>query len=149
MAGYVNKAIIIGNLGQEPEIKTFEDGNKVCNLSIATTEKWKDKQGEKVEKTEWHRVVVRQGGTSKIIDAFIEPFVKKGNKVYIEGKIQTRQWEQEGSKRYSTEIIVAGPNSVFELLERPPKKDDYKSSNGDYPQDPPFESSKQESIPNW
>jgi len=135
MAGYVNKVIIVGNLGQEPEVRMFNDGNKVCNMSVATTEKWTDQSGEKKEKTEWHRVIVMQRGKSKIIDAFIEPYVKKGNKVYIEGKLETRKWtDNEGKDRYTTEIIVAGPNSAFELLERaptggqkaaPPPEEDY------------------------
>jgi len=121
MAGYVNKAIIVGNLGQDPEVRTFPDGNKVCNLSVATTEKWKNAAGEPQERTEWHRVSVIQRGKSKIIDSFIDPYVKKGNKVYVEGKIETRKWtDKDNNDRYTTEIIVSGPNSNFELLERAP-----------------------------
>jgi single-strand DNA-binding protein len=125
MAGYINKAIIIGNLGQDPEIKAFDNGGKIANLSIATTDKWKDKTtGEQRERTEWHRVTVRQNGTSKIIDGFIGKYVKKGNKVYVEGQLQTRKWQdQNGNDRYTTEIIVSGPNSTLELLEKPPARD--------------------------
>jgi len=150
MAGYVNKAIIVGNLGSDPEIKTFPDGNKVCNLSVATTEKWTSKEGEKRERTEWHRVVVRQQGKSKIIDAFIEPYVKKGNKVYVEGSIQTRSWEQDGAKRYTTEIIVSGFNSAFELLERAPKGGNGETKKDDIPFDPPAaDTDLDDQIPDW
>jgi len=148
MAGYVNKAIIVGNLGNDPEIKSFDDGNKVCNLSVATTEKWTGKDGEKQEKTEWHRVVVRQSGTSKIIDAFISKYVKKGYKVYVEGKIQTRKWEKDGVNHYTTEIIVAGPNSAFELLEKAPVHNNEAN-------EPPFDiptkidGELQDEIPKW
>jgi single-strand DNA-binding protein len=150
MAGYVNKAIIIGNLGADPEIKEFPDGNKICNLSVATTEKWTAKDGEKREKTEWHRVVVRQSGSSKIIDAFIGKYVKKGHKVYVEGKIETRKWEQDGTTRYTTEIFVAGPNSSFELLERAPKGDNEKSGS-DIPFEKParIDSELDDQIPGW
>jgi single-strand DNA-binding protein len=149
MAGYVNKIIVIGNLGSDPDIKEFSDGNKVCNLSVATTEKWTSKDGEKREKTEWHRVVVRQQGTSKIIDAFISKYVKKGNKVYVEGKVETRKWEQDGVTRYTTEIIVAGPNSAFELLERPPKGNGADTSD-DVPFDPPAaDKPLDDEIPDW
>mgnify|MGYP003653204845 CR=1 FL=1 len=118
MSGSINKVIVIGNLGKDPEFRSFDNGGKICNLSVATTETWKDKNtGEKKEKTEWHRVTVRQNGTSKIIDAFIEPYVKKGHKVYVEGKLETRKWQDDSSvDRYSTEIIVSGPGSTFELL---------------------------------
>tara|TARA_R110000823_G_scaffold99584_1_gene214912 strand:- start:978 stop:1430 length:453 start_codon:yes stop_codon:yes gene_type:complete len=129
MAGYVNKVIIIGNLGKDPELKSFDNGGKIANFSVATTESWKDKAtGEKKEKTEWHNVTVRQNGNSKIIDAFIEPYLKKGNKVYIEGKLETRSWEQEGTKRYTTEVIVSGPSSTVELLERPPSNNTTESA---------------------
>jgi single-strand DNA-binding protein len=149
MAGYVNKAIIIGNCGQDPEIKEFPDGNKVCNLSVATTEKWTGKDGEKKEKTQWHRVVIRQQGTSKIIDAFISKYVHKGNKVYVEGKIETRDWEQDGVKRYTTEIIVAGPNCSFELLEKAPSGNGANQSD-DIPFDPPATNTDlDDQIPDW
>ncbi len=121
MAGYVNKVIVVGNLGNDPEIKSFDDGGKIATLSIATTEKWKDRNsGEQREKTEWHRVIIRQNGGSNIINSFIEPYVKKGHKVYVEGKLETRKWDQDGVTRYATEIIVSGPGSSFELL-TPPK----------------------------
>ena len=152
MAGYVNKAIIVGNLGADPEIKEFPDGNKICNLSVATTEKWTAKDGEKREKTEWHRVVVRQSGSSKIIDAFISKYVKKGHKVYVEGKIETRKWEQDSVTRYTTEIVVAGPNSSFELLERAPKGNNSKpKSDEDVPFEAPatVDAERDDQIPSW
>ncbi len=125
MSGYINKVIVIGNIGKDPEIKSFDNGGKIANLSVATTESWKDKNtGEKKEKTEWHRITIRQNAGNKIIDNFIEPYVKKGHKVYVEGKLETRSWEQEGTTRYTTEIIVSGPNSTFELLDSPKKNNE-------------------------
>jgi len=109
MAGSINKVIIIGNLGSDPEIRNWPNGGCVANLSIATSEQWKDKtSGEKKEKTEWHRVVVKQNGDTGVVTGFIEPYLRKGAKVYIEGKIETRKWEKDGIDRYSTEIIVSG-----------------------------------------
>lgn len=109
----VNKAILIGNLGADPEIRTLESGDKVANISIATSEKWKDKNtGERKEKTEWHRVSV-WGNLAGIC----EQYLKKGSKVYIEGKIETRSWEQDGQKKYSTEIKVAGFGGVLQMLD--------------------------------
>jgi len=102
MAGSVNKVIIIGNLGQDPEVRSFPSGGKVCNFSVATSENWKDRNtGERREKTEWHRVQA----FGKLAD-IIGQYVGKGSKLYIEGKIHTRSWEQDGVKRYSTEITA-------------------------------------------
>ncbi len=98
----LNKAMLIGNVGQDPEIRHMPNGNAVANLSVATSETWKDKNtGDKQEKTEWHRVVVF-GNLANIV----ESYVRKGSKLYIEGKIQTRSWEQDGAKKYSTEIVA-------------------------------------------
>lgn len=104
MAGSVNKAIIMGNLGRGPEVRTMQDGNKVVNLSVATSETWKDKTtGERKEKTEWHRVVIFNENLAKIA----EQYLSKGSKVYVEGQIQTRKWtDQSGAEKYSTEIVL-------------------------------------------
>lgn len=102
MARGVNKVILVGTLGQDPEVKYLTNGNAVCNLSLATSEQWKDKQtGEKKEKTEWHRVVM----FGKVAEIAGE-YCRKGSQVYIEGKLETREWEKDGVKRYTTEIKV-------------------------------------------
>lgn len=102
MARGVNKVILVGTLGQDPEVKYLTNGNAVCNLSLATSEQWKDKQsGEKKEKTEWHRVVI----FGKLAEITGE-YARKGSQIYIEGKLQTREWEKDGVKRYTTEIVV-------------------------------------------
>jgi single-strand DNA-binding protein len=103
MAGSVNKVILVGNLGRDPEIRTTQDGTKVANLSLATSETWRDKNsGERKERTEWHRVVVFN---DRLVDV-IEKYVKKGSKLYIEGALQTRKWtDKEGQERYSTEVL--------------------------------------------
>jgi single-strand DNA-binding protein len=103
VAGSVNKVILIGNLGNDPEIKTMQSGDRVCNLSIATSESWKDKaSGERKERTEWHRVVVFNQGLMNVC----ENYLKKGAKVYIEGQLETRSWEQDGQKKYTTEVVL-------------------------------------------
>ncbi len=103
MAGSVNKVILVGNLGADPDIRTMQSGDKVVNLSIATSESWKDKNtGERREKTEWHRVVVFNKGLVTVC----ENYLKKGAKVYIEGQVETRSWEQDGQKKYTTEIVL-------------------------------------------
>ena len=108
----VNKAIILGNVGNDPEIKTFDNGNKVANFSIATSEKWTDKQGEKQEQTEWHNVAV----FGKLAD-IVESYVKKGQQLYIEGKIKTRSWEDaDGQKKYMTEIALYGFDDTLQML---------------------------------
>lgn len=99
----VNKVILVGNVGSDPEIRTMQSGDRLANLSIATSETWKDKAtGEKKEKTEWHRVVVFNPGLVNVI----EKYVKKGSKLYIEGQLATRSWEQDGVKKYSTEVVL-------------------------------------------
>ena len=117
MAGSVNKVIIIGNLGADPEVRTFQNGGKVCNLRIATSENWKDKNtGERKERTEWHTVAIFQDGLVRIA----EQYLRKGSKVYIEGKLQTRKWQdQSGQDRYSTEIVLQGFDGVLTMLDGP------------------------------
>ena len=113
MAGSVNKVILVGNLGRDPEVRTFQNGGKVCNLRIATSETWKDRNtGERQERTEWHRVVL----WAKLAE-LAQRYLAKGRKVYIEGRIQTRDWEdKDGNKRNTTRIRVSGPNSRLVML---------------------------------
>ncbi len=115
MAGSVNKVIIIGNLGRDPEVRSFQNGGKVCNLRIATSETWKDKNtGERRERTEWHSVAIFQEGLVRIA----EQYLRKGSKVYIEGKLQTRKWQdQSGQDRYTTEIVLQGFDGVMTMLD--------------------------------
>lgn len=114
MAGSVNKVIILGNLGADPEIRTFQNGGKVCNLRIATSERWRDKNtGENREKTEWHTVAIFSEGLVRVC----EQYLKKGSSVYIEGKLQTRKWQdQSGNDRYSTEVVLQGFDSKLVML---------------------------------
>ena len=115
MAGSVNKVILIGNLGSDPEIKRTQDGRPIANLRIATSDTWRDKNtGEKREKTEWHSVVIFNEGLCKVV----ESYVKKGSKVYIEGQLQTRKWQdQSGNDRYSTEIVLQAFNGTLQILD--------------------------------
>ena len=115
MAGSVNKVILVGNLGADPEIRRTQDGRPIANLSIATSESWRDRNtGERREKTEWHRVVVFNEGLCKVI----EQYVKKGSKVYLEGQLQTRKWQDnEGKDRWSTEVVLQGFNSNLTMLD--------------------------------
>jgi single-strand DNA-binding protein len=115
MAGSVNKVILVGNLGADPEIKRTQDGRPIANLSIATSETWRDKNsGERKEKTEWHRVVIFSEGLCKIA----EQYLKKGAKVYIEGQLQTRKWQdKDGKDRYSTEVVLQNFNSTLTMLD--------------------------------
>lgn len=117
MAGSVNKVIIIGNLGRDPEVRTFQNGGKVCNLNIATSETWKDKNtGERKEKTEWHIVAIFNEGLVRIA----EQYLRKGSKVYLEGQLQTRKWQdQSGADRYSTEVVLQGFNGTLTMLDAP------------------------------
>ena len=117
MAGSVNKVIIVGNLGADPEVKSFQNGGRICNLRIATSEDWKDKQsGEKKERTEWHSVTLQNDGLVGVA----ERFLKKGSKVYIEGQLRTRKWQdQSGNDRYTTEISVAGFDGKLVMLDGP------------------------------
>ena len=116
MAGSVNKVILIGNLGKDPEIRRTQDGRPIANLSVATSESWRDKAtGERKEKTEWHRVVIFNEGLCRIA----EQYLKKGSKVYLEGSLQTRKWQdQSGQDKYSTEVVLQGFNSALTMLDR-------------------------------
>ena len=115
MAGSVNKVILVGNVGKDPEIRTFGNGGKVANFSVATSETWKDKQsGERKEKTEWHNVAIFNDGLVGIV----ERYVKKGSKVYIEGKLQTRKWQdKDGNDKYTTEVVLQGFGGTLTLLD--------------------------------
>src|ERR1700754_404761 len=115
MAGSVNKVILVGNLGKDPEVRRLQNGNPVVNLSVATSENWRDKAtGERKEKTEWHRVVIFSEGLAKVA----EQYLKKGAKVYIEGQLQTRKWtDQAGVEKYSTEVVLQGFNSNLTMLD--------------------------------
>ncbi|MEH3092427.1 MAG: single-stranded DNA-binding protein [Agrobacterium cavarae] len=115
MAGSVNKVILVGNVGADPEIRRTQDGRPIANLRIATSESWRDRtSGERKEKTEWHTVVVFNEGLCKVV----EQYVKKGAKLYIEGALQTRKWQdQNGNDRYSTEIVLQGFNSTLTMLD--------------------------------
>jgi len=117
MAGSVNKVILIGNLGRDPESRSFQNGGKVVNLRIATSESWKDKNsGEKKEKTEWHSVAIFNEGLANVA----ERFLRKGSKVYLEGSLVTRKWQdQQGQDKYSTEVVLQGFNSVLTMLDGP------------------------------
>lgn len=114
MAGSVNKVIIVGNLGRDPEVRQFNNGGKVCNLRIATSENWKDKNtGERREKTEWHSVAIFSEGIIRVA----EQYLRKGSTVYVEGQLQTRKWQdQNGADRYSTEIVIQGFNGTLTML---------------------------------
>ena len=118
MAGSLNKVMLIGNLGADPEVRSFQNGGKVCNLRIATSETWKDRQsGERKEKTEWHTVAIFSEGLVGVA----EQYLRKGSKVYIEGKLQTRKWQdQSGNDRYSTEVVLQGPGAVMTMLDGAP-----------------------------
>jgi single-strand DNA-binding protein len=115
MAGSVNKVILIGNLGADPEIKRTQDGRPIANLRIATSDTWRDKNtGERKEKTEWHRVVIFNEGLCKVA----EQYLKKGAKVYVEGQLQTRKWtDQQGVEKYSTEVVLQNFNSTLTMLD--------------------------------
>ncbi|MCA1444090.1 single-stranded DNA-binding protein [Ensifer sp. IC4062] len=115
MAGSVNKVILIGNVGADPEIRRTQDGRPIANLRIATSENWRDRNsGERREKTEWHNVVVFNEGLCKVV----EQYVKKGAKLYVEGQLQTRKWQdQNGNDRYTTEVVLQGFNSTLTMLD--------------------------------
>jgi single-strand DNA-binding protein len=118
MAGSLNKVMLIGNLGADPEIRSFQNGGKVANLRIATSENWKDKNtGERQERTEWHTVAIFSEGLIGVV----ERYLRKGSKVYIEGSLQTRKWQdQSGNDRYSTEVVLRGMNGTLTMLDGAP-----------------------------
>ena len=116
MAGYVNKVILIGNLGKDPEIRRTQDGRPIAHFNVATSDTWRDKAtGERRERTEWHRVVIFNEGLCRIA----EQYLKKGSKVYLEGSLQTRKWQdQSGQDKYTTEVVLQGFNSQLTMLDR-------------------------------
>ena len=126
MAGSVNKVILLGNLGQDPDIRTMQNGKKVCTFSLATSDSWKDKEtGEKKEKTEWHRVVVFNEGLIGVVESYI----KKGTKLYLEGALQTRKWtDDKGVEKYTTEIVIQGYGGRIDIVSA-------KSNNQELSQD--------------
>jgi single-strand DNA-binding protein len=136
----VNKVILMGNLGRDPEVRFMPNGEAVCNFSIATTDSWKDKQGQKVEKTEWHNIVMYR----KLAEIAGE-YLKKGSPVYLEGRLQTRKWEKDGVERYSTEIIadqmqMLGSKDAQPARENAPKRDSVQTGGdlSDISEDIPF-----------
>ena len=118
MAGSVNKVILVGNLGADPEVRSFQNGGKVCNLRIATSESWKDRNtGERQERTEWHSVAIFSEGLVGVA----ERYLRKGSKDYIEGQLRTRKWQdQSGNDRYTTEVVLQGPGAVMTMLDGAP-----------------------------
>ena len=127
MAGSVNKVILVGNLGRDPEIRSFNNGDRVANLSLATSESWKDKStGERKERTEWHKVVVLNESLIKVC----ENYLKKGSTIYIEGSLQTRKWtDQQGVEKFSTEIVLKPFNGVLTMLGGKPQDGAGEHSN--------------------
>lgn len=127
MAGSVNKVILVGNLGADPEVKSFQNGGKVCNLRIATSESWKDRtSGERKERTEWHTVAIFSEGLAGVA----ERFLRKGSKVYLEGELRTRKWQdQGGADRYSTEVVLQGPGAVLTMLDAPQGQGNQQQGN--------------------
>jgi single-strand DNA-binding protein len=114
VAGSVNKVILIGNLGRDPEVRSFPNGGRVANFSIATSESWKDKtSGEKKERTEWHRISV----TNDALVGIVEKYVKKGSKLYIEGQLETRKYEKDGREVYTTEVVLRPYSGVLTMLD--------------------------------
>jgi single-strand DNA-binding protein len=132
MAGSVNKVILIGNLGADPEVKSFQNGGRIANLRIATSESWKDRQtGERKERTEWHTVVLQSEGLVGVA----ERYLRKGSKVYIEGQLRTRKWQdQSGNDRYTTEVSVGGIGGVMTMLDGAPGGGGQRGAGGDWNQ---------------
>ncbi|MER9961691.1 single-stranded DNA-binding protein [Mesorhizobium sp. M0045] len=127
MAGSVNKVILVGNLGQDPEIRRLNSGDPVVNLSIATSESWRDKNsGERKEKTEWHRIVIFNDSLAKVA----EQYLKKGMKVYIEGQLQTRKWTKDGQDHYSTEIVLQKFRGELQMLDAKGQGDGERRDDG-------------------
>ncbi|HEY8963681.1 MAG TPA: single-stranded DNA-binding protein [Alphaproteobacteria bacterium] len=141
MAGSVNKVMLIGNLGRDPEIRTTQNGSKLCNLSVATSETWKDKaSGERKEKTEWHRVVVFNDNIVNVC----ENYLKKGSKVFIEGQLETRKWtDQSGQEKYSTEVVLRPYRGELTML------DNKGSGEGGYSQSAPSNETSSNSGGSW
>lgn len=137
MAGSVNKVIIVGNLGGDPEIRQFPNGGQVCNMKVATTEKWTNREGERQEKTEWHSIAMFGDGLIRVA----QDYLHKGDKVYIEGQLQTRKYvDREGQDRYNTEIVVRGIHGAMVMLGSPNSADrggDYQGRGGYERRSPP------------
>lgn len=127
MAGSVNKVILVGNLGADPEIRHTQDGSPICSLNLATSESWRDRNtGDRRERTEWHRIVIFHEGLCKLA----EQYLRKGSKVYVEGQLLTRKWQdQSGRDRYSTEVVLQRYNSVLTMLDS--RRDDGDTPHGD------------------
>ena len=137
MAGSVNKVILLGNLGQDPDIRSMQNGKKVCTFSIATSDSWKDKEtGEKKEKTEWHRIVVFNEGLIGVV----ENYIKKGTKVYVEGSLQTRKWtDDKGTEKYTTEILIQGYGGRIDIVSA-------KGNNQELAQDQGISENNEDSV---
>jgi single-strand DNA-binding protein len=122
MSESVNKVILVGNLGKDPEIRSTQDGRKIVNFSLATAESWKDKStGERKEKTEWHKVVIFNEGLAKVAESYL----KKGAKVYVEGQLQTRKWtDQQGQEKYSTEVVLQAFGGTLVMLSKASRDDE-------------------------
>ncbi|MFO0388532.1 MAG: single-stranded DNA-binding protein [Alphaproteobacteria bacterium] len=142
MAGSVNKVILVGNLGRDPEIRNTQDGREIANITIATSESWKDKStGERKEKTEWHRVVIFNEGLVNVV----KNYLKKGAKVYIEGALQTRKWtDKDGQEKYSTEVVLQGYGGTLQMLDSKGGSSGMSdNSSGGYSSQPSSSGSKQ------
>jgi single-strand DNA-binding protein len=137
MAGSVNKVILIGNLGADPEVRRMQDGRPIVHLRLATSESWRDKQtGERRERTEWHRVVIFNEGLAKIA----EQYLRKGSKIYVEGQLQTRKWEdQSGQERYTTEVVLQGFNAALTMLDSRGGGEDRSGRGTDFGSSGPME----------
>ncbi len=133
MAGSVNKVILVGNLGADPEVRTFPSGDKYCRFSVATSERWRDREsGEQRERTEWHNVTVYSAGLVRVA----EQYLRKGHKVYIEGQLETRKWkDQNDQDRYTTSIALRGFRGSMTMLERRSDGDSWSGGDGDYSRD--------------
>ena len=133
MAGSVNKVILVGNLGNDPDIRTMQSGDKVVNLSLATSESWKDKStGERKENTQWHRIVVFNQGLVNVC----ENYLKKGSKLYIEGQLETRSWEQDGQKKYTTEVVLRPYRGELTMLDSRGSAGGFSDNQSGYSQQP-------------
>lgn len=133
MAGSVNKVILVGNVGQDPEVRQFQNGGQVCSFSLATSENWKDKNtGEKREKTEWHRISIFNEGLVRVVQSY----VKKGSKLYIEGQLETRKWQdQNGVDKYTTEVVLRGYGGNLTMLDGRSEGGGARQGGGGYSQD--------------
>lgn len=130
MAGSINKVILVGNLGADPEVRATQDGREICNLRVATSESWKDKNtGERREKTEWHRVVIFNDNLTRVA----KEYLRKGSKIYIEGQLQTRKWtNKDGIEQYSTEVVLQGFNGNLTMLDKPDRGARAESGGDDF-----------------